>query len=92
MINIPLEAIPVAQAVCNGVQISYDDNGMSTPTPPIVFIHGHGLNRSMWERQKLALRGTHRVLTYDLRGHGRSEKPPTGYGRDEEVADLVDLL
>lgn len=92
MINIPLEAFPVAQAVCNGVQISYDDNGMNTPTPPIVFLHGHGLNRSMWERQKLALRGTHRVLTYDLRGHGRSEKPPTGYSRDVEVADLADLL
>ena len=40
MINIPLEAIPVAQAVCNGVQISYDDNGMSTPTPPLSFCMG----------------------------------------------------
>ena len=65
---------------------------MHTPTPPLVFLHGHGLNRSMWERQKLSLRGTHRVLTYDLRGHGRSEKPPTGYGREIEVGDLADLL
>lgn len=83
---------PVAQAVCNGVQISYDDNGLKTPRPPIVFLHAHGLNRSMWDRQKLALRGEYRVVTYDLRGHGRSEKPPTGYGRDIEVADLAALL
>ncbi len=92
MINIPPEAIPVAQAVCNGVQISYDDTGMNTPEPPVVLLHGHGLNRSMWDRQRAALRGTYRVITYDLRGHGRSEKPPTGYGRDLEVADLAELL
>ena len=82
----------MAQAVCNGVQISYDDNGMKTPNPPVVFLHAHGLNRSMWDRQKLALRGEYRVVTYDLRGHGRSEKPSTGYGRDVEVADLAALL
>ncbi len=92
MMNIPPEAIPVAQAVCNGVQISFDDNGVNTSNPPIVFLHGHGMNRSMWDRQKLALRGAYRVVTYDLRGHGRSEKPATGYGRDTEVADLADLF
>ncbi len=92
MVNVPPEAISVAQAVCNGVQISYNDNGVNTPNPPIVFLHGQGLNRSMWDRVKLAFRGAYRVVTYDLRGHGRSEKPSTGYGRNVEVADLADLL
>jgi len=32
------------------------------------------------------------VFMYDLRGHGRSERPPTGYGLDEFVADLSALL
>lgn len=34
----------------------------------------------------------HDVLLYDQRGHGRSERPPTGYDRDTAVADLAALL
>lgn len=32
------------------------------------------------------------VLVYDLRGHGRSDKPPSGYGVADHAADLVALL
>jgi pimeloyl-ACP methyl ester carboxylesterase len=32
------------------------------------------------------------VVLYDLRGHGRSERPPTGYTVDDAVADLAALL
>lgn len=32
------------------------------------------------------------VVLYDLRGHGRSERPPTGYAVDDMVADLDALL
>lgn len=32
------------------------------------------------------------VVAYDLRGHGRSEQPPTGYSLTDHVADLVALL
>jgi pimeloyl-ACP methyl ester carboxylesterase len=33
-----------------------------------------------------------RVLLYDLRGHGHSERPPTGYGLNHFVGDLDALL
>jgi pimeloyl-ACP methyl ester carboxylesterase len=33
-----------------------------------------------------------RVVMYDLRGHGRSDRPPTGYRLDDFVADLAALL
>ncbi len=32
------------------------------------------------------------VLLYDLRGHGRSERPKSGYGVDDMVLDLAGLL
>lgn len=32
------------------------------------------------------------VMLYDLRGHGRSERPPSGYGLADMVADLEALL
>ncbi len=80
------------QAVCNGIQISFDDTEFGSNKTPLVFLHGHGFNRSMWDYQKQVLRGSHRIITYDLRGHGRSEKPATGYGLEEEIKDLKDLL
>ncbi|MEK6711860.1 MAG: alpha/beta fold hydrolase [Nitrospinota bacterium] len=82
----------MALAVCNGIQISYDDTDPNTTKTPVIFLHGHGLNRSMWDHQKQALRGSVRVVAVDLRGHGRSEKPKTGYSRGEEVKDLEGLL
>ncbi|MEE9255728.1 MAG: alpha/beta fold hydrolase [bacterium] len=82
----------MAQAVCNGIQISFDDTAIGSPKPPIVFLHAHGLNRSMWDKQRQVLRATRRVVTYDLRGHGGSEKPVTGYTREEEIKDLEGLL
>ncbi|MBT3350980.1 MAG: alpha/beta hydrolase [Nitrospinaceae bacterium] len=82
----------MAQSVCNGIQIAFDDTEFGSSKPPIVFIHGNTLNRSMWDKQKQSLRAANRVVTYDLRGHGGSEKPITGYSREEEVKDLKDLL
>lgn len=32
------------------------------------------------------------VITYDLRGHGRSDRPPTGYGIADHAADLIALI
>jgi pimeloyl-ACP methyl ester carboxylesterase len=92
MIHIPREDMSLPQAVCNGIQISFDDTEVGSNKVPLIFLHGHGLNRSMWDYQKQAFRGSHRVVTYDLRGHGRSEKPGTGYGQEEEIKDLNDLL
>ena len=32
------------------------------------------------------------VVTYDARGHGRSDKPPDGYAVDDRIADLRGLI
>ena len=45
--------------------------------PPVVLVHGFGLNRAMWQWQLPALAPHFRVLTYDLLGHGESA-PPAG--------------
>jgi len=44
--------------------------------PPIVLIHGLGLNRECWEWTTPALSDRYRVITYDLYGHGQSVVPP----------------
>ncbi len=49
---------------------SYEWHGDSGPV--VALIHGFGLNRAMWQWQLPALTEKHRVLTYDLYGHGDS--------------------
>ena len=83
-------AVPLV--VSNNIQISYDDTEPGSNRFPVVFIHAFTFNRAMWDLQKQVLRAANRVVTYDLRGHGRSEKPITGYGRENETADLAGLL
>ena len=46
-----------------------------TPAPPLVLIHGLGLNRAMWREQTPTLSHDRQVITYDLYGHGDSPAP-----------------
>lgn len=63
--------------------------------PFVVFIHGLFVDNmsSLYYSlaNPVALAGNE-VLLYDLRGHGRSERPPDGYTMDDSVADLLGLL
>lgn len=67
-----------------------------TPGPPTaVLIHGMASDTlASWYftlAKPLADAGF-RVVMYDLRGHGHSERPPTGYAIDDFVDDLAALL
>lgn len=42
--------------------------------PPIIFLHGVGLDRRMWQAQVYFFARTHSVICYDLLGHGESGK------------------
>jgi 3-oxoadipate enol-lactonase len=53
----------------NDIHVQYDDVGTGTP---VLFIHGHPFNRSMWWPQVEALQSDYRVVTFDLRGYGES--------------------
>jgi pimeloyl-ACP methyl ester carboxylesterase len=56
--------------------------------PAIVFTHGFGRTGETWTRQADALAGDHHVVTWDLRGHGRSEAPAGLYTREDALTDL----
>lgn len=43
---------------------------------PIVFVHGVGMNKDAWAPQLDAFAASHRVVAYDLLGHGGSPLPP----------------
>lgn len=72
-------------------KLHVDDTGGSGR--PVVLIHGWPLSGESWTEQVPALEGAgHRVITYDRRGFGRSDKPKTGYTYDSLADDLHTLL
>lgn len=76
-------------AEINGVSIAYRDTGAGLP---IVFLHGHPFNQSMWDPQVSALAPHHRAITFDLRGYGASEVPASDSTTLETMADDINGL
>lgn len=59
----------------------------------VVLIHGWPLSGESWSEQVPAFEAAgYRVVTYDRRGFGRSDKPHTGYTYDTLTEDLHTLL
>lgn len=68
-------------------KLHVDDTG--GPGRPVVLIHGWPLSGESWSEQVPALQAAgHRVITYDRRGFGRSDKTFTGYDYDTLTDDL----
>ena len=68
-----------------------DDTGGSGR--PVVLIHGWPLSGESWKKQVPAFEAAgYRVITYDRRGFGRSDKPLTGYDYDTFASDLDAVL
>ena len=60
---------------------------------PVVLIHGWPLSGEAFKEQVPVLQGAgYRVITYDRRGFGRSDKPKRGYTYDTLAEDLNALM
>ena len=60
---------------------------------PVVLIHGWPLSSASWSEQIPVLQAEgYRVIAYDRRGFGRSDKPSRGYGYDTLADDLDGIL
>ena len=56
--------------------------------PPIFLIHGIGSSRDDWRFIIPKIKNNFTVVSYDLRGHGKSPKPTTEFFLDDLVEDL----
>jgi pimeloyl-ACP methyl ester carboxylesterase len=84
-----LSATPVRQP--DSVRLHIEDSGGGGR--PVVLIHGWPLSGEAWEPQVSALRAAgYRVVFYDRRGFGRSDKPESGYNYDTLADDLQRVL
>jgi len=75
----------------NGFVINYNLHQLES-SPVVVFVHAFPLNQKMWEGQVKALRDKFSILTYDLRGFGKSEVGDGQYMFENHVDDFIELL
>ncbi|HEX6348207.1 MAG TPA: alpha/beta hydrolase [Candidatus Dormibacteraeota bacterium] len=80
-------------AEVNGQRLCYEDSGGDGL--PLVLAHGFLMDSDMFAPQVAAFGGEHRVITWDQRGHGRTESTPEPYSYWDSADDqraLLDLL
>ncbi|MEI6126775.1 MAG: alpha/beta hydrolase [Pseudomonadota bacterium] len=76
--------------LANGIHIHYLQTGKGDD---LVLLHGLGGNLAIWFLRMVEhLRSDFRLTACDLRGHGKSDMPPTGYTTDIMAEDLRGLL
>jgi pimeloyl-ACP methyl ester carboxylesterase len=90
----------VSHVLANGVRLhvqrlSARDTDLRPDAPTVVFLHGlvvDNLASCYYTLANPVVMAGARAILYDLRGHGYSERPPTGYSITDAVADLEGLL
>ena len=73
----------------DGVRLNYSETGSGKP---LVLIHGWSQCAEEFKHQVAGLSDRYRVIAYDQRGHGESEKPGFGYKIHRLSKDLHEML
>ena len=60
--------------------------------PPVVLLHGLGLDHQMWCRQVAGLHEHHKVVAMDLLGHGKSLHAKADVSLDDLVTQVTAVL
>ena len=78
----------------DGVRIHYQVFGPPDGGTPLLLTHGFSASSAMWQPNIAALAAARPVITWDLRGHGRSDAPDdlARYSAEACVADMTALL
>ena len=75
----------------DALRLHIDDTGGGGR--PVVLIHGWPLSAQAWEPQVAVLQAAgYRVVAYDRRGFGRSDKPESSYSYDVLADDLQRVM
>jgi 3-oxoadipate enol-lactonase len=90
LLSAALPAAPTQWAEANGVHLRYELSGHGKDT--VVLLHEVSTSLESWDFVVPELERTHRLLRYDLRGFGLSERTHGTLTMDDEMEDLRGLL
>src|SRR6266511_3915002 len=74
------------------VRLSAIDISPEHPQRTLVFVHGFGGQAEQWHYQLQKFSLENRVIALDLRGHGLSDAPSSGYDLPQLLSDLETVL
>jgi pimeloyl-ACP methyl ester carboxylesterase len=74
----------------NQIQLQIQD--YESDGDAIIFLHFSGGNLMMWQRILPYFQDHYRLILVDLRGHGKSDKPTTGYHMDDMAKDIIGMM
>lgn len=77
-----------------GVAVYYEHHEIDDAKLTILLSHGYSATSAMWRSQVRSLGERYNVVTWDMRGHGKSDSPddPGAYSEAETVADMAAIL
>lgn len=76
-------------AEVNGTRLYYEVAGVGSA---LVLIHAGIADNTMWDGQVAPFAQRYRVVRFDMRGFGRSEKPPAPYTVRDDLHSLLQVL
>ncbi len=79
------------QTKANGITFNTEVSGPEG-APWLIRSNSLATNLYMWDQTAKDFSGTHRVLRYDQRGHGKTEAPAARYTFDILIADIIGLM
>ena len=93
LLSVTAEPESLVVTVDTGDQIHYLDwGGEDSPIPPLMLIHGLSATAWTWTPIARRLSNHTRVLALDLRGHGLSDSPRTGYDLESLAYDALTVM
>jgi len=82
--------MPARRINTNQIDLQIQDT--AHPGQAIIFLHFSGANLMMWSRAVPYFQEDYRVILVDLRGHGRSDRPESGYHMDDMARDVLGIM
>ena len=75
----------------DGTRIHYEVTGKTGATP-VLMIQGLGASKNAWNLQRIAMATRFRIISFDNRGAGRSEKPTEPFTLEQMADDALAVL
>ncbi len=75
----------------DGIRLHYEVLGRAN-APVVLMIQGLGADKHGWDMQRIPLALQYRVIAFDNRGAGRSDKPFTDYSLEQMADDAIAVL
>ena len=75
----------------DGTRIHFEVTGKSGATP-VLMIQGLGASKNAWNLQRIAMATRFRIISFDNRGAGRSDKPTAPFTLEQMAEDAIAVL